>query len=55
MKQVFYDRVGEAIWSERLPNGLEIRVVSKPGYAKKYAFFATRYGGMDIRFRLNGN
>ena len=55
MKQIFYDRVGEAIWSERLPNGLEIRVVSKPGYAKKYAFFATRYGGMDIRFRLNGN
>ena len=55
MKQVFYDRIGEAIWSERLPNGLEIRVVSKPGYAKKYAFFATRYGGMDTRFCLNGS
>ena len=29
MKQVFYDRLGEAVWSERLPNGLEIRVVAE--------------------------
>ena len=54
MKQVFYDRLGEAVWQETLPNGLEIRIVSKPGYARKYAFFATRYGGMDVRFHLNG-
>ena len=55
MKQVFYDRIGETVWQERLPNGLEIRIVPKPGYARKYAFFATRYGGMDVRFQLNGN
>ena len=55
MKQVFYERLGEAVWNERLPNGLEIRIVSKPGFARKYAFFATRYGGMDVRFQLNGN
>ena len=54
MKQKFYERIGESVYSERLPNGLEIRVVPKPGYVKKYAFFATRYGGMDTRFRLNG-
>ncbi len=29
-------------------------MVPKPGYAKKYAFFSTRYGGMDTRFRLDG-
>ena len=54
MKQKFYERIGESVYSERLPNGLEIRVVPKTGYVKKYAFFATRYGGMDTRFRLNG-
>ena len=54
MKQKFYERIGESVYSERLPNGLEIRVVPKPGYVKKYAFFATRYGGMDTRFCLNG-
>ena len=54
MNQRFYTRLGESVWRERQPNGLEIRVVPKPGFAKKYAFFATRYGGMDTRFRLEG-
>ena len=54
MNQRFYTRLGESVWQERLPNGLEIRVVPKPGFAKKYAFFATRYGGMDTRFQLEG-
>ena len=26
----------------------------KKGFSRKYALFATRYGGMDMRFRLNG-
>ena len=54
MKQSFYERLGESVYRETLPNGLQIYVVPKPGYAKKYAFFATRYGGMDTRFCLNG-
>ncbi len=37
-----------------LPNGLTVAVVPKPLYRKRYAFFTTRYGGMDMRFRLNG-
>ena len=54
MKQFFYERIGESVYQETLPNGLRIYVVPKPGYTKKYAFFATRYGGMDTRFQLNG-
>lgn len=54
MRQSFYERLGESVHWETLPNGLRICVVPKPGYAKKYAFFATRYGGMDTRFQLNG-
>lgn len=54
MKPVLYERLGETVYCGTLPNGLEIRVVPKPEHAKKYAFFATRYGGMDTRFRLNG-
>ena len=54
MNQTFYERLGESVCREKLPNGLEICVVPKPGYAQKYAFFATRYGGMDTRFRLEG-
>lgn len=54
MKPVFYEALGETVCHETLPNGLELRVVLKPDHAKKYAFFATRYGGMDTRFQLNG-
>ena len=54
MTQNFYERIGESVYQETLPNGLKIFVVPKPGYTKKYAFFATRYGGMDTRFQLDG-
>ena len=54
MKEFFYERIGEEVCRERLANGLEVCVVPKPGYAKKYAFFSTCYGGMDTRFRLDG-
>ena len=54
MKQSFYERIGESVHREVLPNGLQVCVVPKPEFAKSYAFFATRYGGMDTRFCLNG-
>ena len=54
MKPTFYERIGESVHREVLPNGLQVCVVPKPGYAKQYAFFATRYGGMDTRFCLDG-
>ena len=49
-----YPQIGERVWEETLPNGLTIRVVSKPHHAKACAFFVTRYGGMDLRFQLGG-
>ena len=49
-----YPRIGEQVWHDTLPNGLTIRVVSKPHHAKASAYFVTRYGGMDLRFELGG-
>ncbi|WP_295582113.1 EF-P 5-aminopentanol modification-associated protein YfmH [uncultured Oscillibacter sp.] len=54
MKPTFYERIGESVHRETLSSGLRICVVPKPDYAKQYAFFATRYGGMDTRFCLDG-
>ena len=54
MKTTVYPRIGEKVLWETLPNGLPVCVVPKPGYARKFAFFTTRYGGMDMRFRLDG-
>ena len=49
-----YPKLGERVTRLRLHNGLEVVVVHKPYHAKRYAFFAPRYGGMDLRFRLDG-
>ncbi len=54
MNETRYPRIGETVLHETLPNGLRVVIVPKPGYRKSYAFFATRYGGMDMRFRLGG-
>ena len=54
MKTLTYPRIGEKTIWETLPNGLPVCVVPKPGYARKFAFFTTRYGGMDMRFQLDG-
>lgn len=54
MKAIEYPRVGERIYRQKLSNGLEVVTVSKPYHAKSYAFFAVRYGGMDLRFRQDG-
>ncbi len=54
MTETKYPRIGETVLSETLANGLRVVVVPKPGYRRSYAFFATRYGGMDMRFRLGG-
>ena len=51
MKVLEYPRLGEKLYRRTLANGLEVVVAHKPLYARKYAFFATRYGGMDLRFQ----
>ena len=33
-----FPRLGERYWEQRLENGLLLRVVPKPGFARSYAF-----------------
>ena len=54
MNETRYPRVGETVLAHTLPNGLRLYVVPKPQYRRKYAFFAARYGGMDMQFIRNG-
>ena len=54
MEQKQYTRVGESLWQEKLDNGLTVFVNPRPGFQKSFAFFATNYGGMDMRFSLDG-
>jgi predicted Zn-dependent peptidase len=49
-----YDLIKETVIEETLPNGLQVRLVPKPGYAKTYAVFTTRYGSLDNHFQVEG-
>ena len=54
MEKLKFAMVGESMYHEKLENGLNVFVFPKPEFQKGYAFFATNYGGMDMRFRLSG-
>lgn len=54
MNKTYYPRLDETVLRETLPNGLRLCIVPKPQHVKKYAFFASHYGGMDVRFSLDG-
>ena len=51
MDKLNYTALRETICHSVLSNGLNIYVDERPEYGKQFAFFATRYGGMDLRFR----
>ena len=49
-----YSSIGETYRSAVLSNGLEIRVVEKPGFYSKFAAFSVKYGGADRVFTVDG-
>ncbi len=48
-----YEKLGQHIFRETLDNGLTVFVDKRPGYGKQFAFFATHYGGVDVRFHTS--
>ncbi len=54
MEKMKYPRIGETVHCHTLKNGLPVYFVPRKGFARQYALFATRYGGMDLRFELDG-
>ena len=54
MKKVVLEQLRETFYEERLPNGLLIRVIPRPDFAKTYSFFATDFGSIDTKFAMDG-
>ncbi|MGO5113911.1 EF-P 5-aminopentanol modification-associated protein YfmH [Candidatus Avoscillospira sp. LCP25S3_F1] len=54
MKKVVLEQLRETFYEERLPNGLRIRVIPRPDFAKTYSFFATDFGSIDTKFTMDG-
>ncbi len=42
----------EKLYHYRFYPGLDLYILPKPGYQKKYAVFSTRFGSIDNRFRM---
>lgn len=54
MKEYRFPDLQETYFEEILPNGLRIRVIPRPDFAKTYSFFATNYGSIDQAFTMDG-
>ena len=46
--------IGEATYTEKLENGLEVVIVPKKGVRKKYIIWATHFGSVDNKFVIPG-
>ena len=54
MKKYQYPELGEMLYMDRLPNGLRVCVVPRPGFSKKLAYFVTDFGAIHTDFELEG-
>lgn len=49
-----YPQLKETVFWDKLPNGLSVAVVPRPGFERKVAYFATNFGSLDTTFTLDG-
>jgi len=49
-----YPELSEQLYWHRLPNGLPIAIVPRPGFTRKLAYFVTDFGAIHRDFTLNG-
>ena len=54
MRSREYPLCGQRVFRTRLPNGLAVLILPKPGFHKKFAGLAVSCGGTDMRFCLQG-
>ena len=49
-----YEKLAERLYSCRLENGLTVKVVPRPGFARKLAYFVTDFGSIHTDFTFEG-
>ncbi len=52
-KRIYPQLAEQAIW-KKLPNGLPVVVIPKPGFSRCVAYFVTDYGSVHTAFSVNG-
>ena len=54
MKKLHYPGLDETLYRKTLANGLEIMVLSRPGFSKKLCYFVTDFGAIHTEFSIDG-
>ena len=54
MNMTQYPKLGEKVYTKVLSNGLTVKVVSRPGFTRKMAYFVTDFGAIHTDFELEG-
>ena len=54
MNKTYYEALDETLYSEILPNGLQVFVDKRPGFSKKMCYFATDFGAVHRSFTFEG-
>ncbi|MCL2081071.1 MAG: insulinase family protein [Oscillospiraceae bacterium] len=54
MTKINTGKMNEDAYFSKLPNGLAVYLIKKPGFSKKAALLGVNYGSDDIIFSLNG-
>ena len=49
-----YPELSDGFYEQTLPNGLTVRVVPRPGFARRFAFLAANFGSNDRDFTMDG-
>lgn len=51
---MLYECLNEKIYTEKLSNGLQVIIIPKKGGTKKYAAYATHFGSINYKFKVEG-
>ena len=54
MEKRTYPALGETVIWQTLSNGLNVAIVSRPGFTKKLCYFVTDFGAIHTEFTLDG-
>ena len=54
MEKQYFPQLDETLFRTKLPNGLTVMVVPRPGFTKKLAYFVTDFGSIHTKFTLDG-
>ena len=54
MEALRYPKLDETVYSAVMSNGLTVKIVPRPGFARKMAYFVTDFGAVHTAFRYEG-